>query len=1251
MARLPGQDPLQLKYDRLTTLEAGYNIDRMKRGGAVMVSNPTNSGTALAAGTYIVETMTGVLDGRQVTFQVASSVGNGNEFVRHGDGNVWANFDQRGTGGGGGSGDAIDVTYDDATRPTPLVSTNVQAVLEELIRQVFPGGVASRTFNVLDYGADRTGVANSRTAFENAVLAADAVGGGVVYVPTGTYSIGAGGSPSLGGVLLRDKIMLMGDGPGRSIIRCADLGNNDMSGLVRTQSGQENDFIVVRGLTLDGNKAAQTGWANTVPFFCGVTPGNRVLKDTDVWVIDVEAKNGRNGTAGSGHDGNGGYGFDPHEIAERIHFINCLAHDNEEDGFVLDGCTNIDIIGCKSWANGRHGFNFVTQSEHGKVIGCSAWDNAANNMTIQQDSQDIIVQGNIFRNSGESGIRLRRGATITNTRCLITDNIVVGSGRNGIQVTGASQNVISDNMFIDNGQTTNNTYFDVALDEDDGDSGPTVGAANNIIKNNYAIATATNKTKAGYRENLAAVNPPNNNTYYWNYASGQVLSKYDDISTTSQIIDHGYVVTYEAAAHGVSPANADNRVALRNLVTLVSNRGGGEILLPAGTLNASGTGTASQGIVSLPAKVSLRGQGKNVTILNCIDPVNNDVTGVVRTLSGGTNKGTVVSDLTITAANPSGTGGVTLMTVAGASDEDFLAINVEFLTAREAGSGFYGSRVTSSSTNARFIHCTSNGSERDGFYEQGVRTQYLGCYAANSVRHGFYAQGATEPQYIGCRGFNNGSHQILIDNVFAAKVIGCDFDANLINADCARIKGGATVDMHTLMVGNTFRNSGRDGLSIAGSNFNRVTSNTFINNGQQTNNTYHDVAIELDTAVTSNHNVISDNIMLSAAANKTATAVNEVATCNNNNVVMNKFSGQVGGPVTLTGAGSVRFDTGFFQIRDTAFTLMDDADLTKLARFELSTIATGTTRTITLPNKSGTLAMLDDVSGFSGSLVQGNEDAAPTPATAPAVSLVGVPKGPMTLVGTIDPSSRFVPFQQHIAAGQEGSIHPRNNSTTVDTVGTGLTASGTATARAVASGAGLLGSTRRIGYVSTAAANNSAGARWGSAWLWRGNATDLGGFWVCVIAACVGAPVTPRVFMGLAPTSASIFGASENTDPSAAVNIFGIGKDAADSNLQLMHNDNAGTATKVNLGANFPWSDGVMYETWLRCSPNGSAIEYNVRRLDSFFRNSGTISTDLISSGTMVGLHAVSNSGSTAEAANIDVIQLWGKSVLAQDQP
>lgn len=302
-------------------------------------------------------------------------------------------------------------------------------------------------------------------------------------------------------------------------------------------------------------------------------------------------------------------------------------------------------------------------------------------------------------------------------------------------------------------------------------------------------------------------------------------------------------------------------------------------------------------------------------------------------------------------------------------------------------------------------------------------------------------------------------------------------------------------------------------------------------------------------------------------------------------------------------------------------------------------------------NLSITGTTLDAAGGsFGGTLPQEDEDTAPSAAAAGNVDLVGVPKGTLTFVGTINYSNKFEMFAPHLGSGNEQIMFPRNNSTTVDHFGGSATASGSAQSRSVTSGSGILGATKRVGYNTSGSANANAGLRWASSWMWRGNAVDVGGFTACVVCGFT-VNSTQRVFIGLANTGVGIFGASDNTDPSAATNTFGIGKDAADTNLYVIHNDSTGTATKVDLGANFPADSGAVYEVWFHAHPNGSDITYAIRRLDTFFRAEGTISTNLPSSTTALGLHAFINSGGNSTVYGIDICSMWGKAPLPMDNP
>lgn len=212
-------------------------------------------------------------------------------------------------------------------------------------------------------------------------------------------------------------------------------------------------------------------------------------------------------------------------------------------------------------------------------------------------------------------------------------------------------------------------------------------------------------------------------------------------------------------------------------------------------------------------------------------------------------------------------------------------------------------------------------------------------------------------------------------------------------------------------------------------------------------------------------------------------------------------------------------------------------------------------------------------------------------------------------------------------------------STTVPAIGAATFNANTTTGRAVAS-TNLFTSVRRIGSTSLAGAGNSASMRVAALQWFRGNAAGVGGFvsisrWGLSDAATV---ATARFFVGMCGTI-SDFG---NVGPSSLINIIGVGADNGDTNLALFHNDGSGTATKVDLGANFPAQtlNTDLYELCLYCPPNAAYVNYLVRRLNTGDNIEGQITTDLPAATQLLGYQFWRNNNSTALAVTLDVCSL-----------
>jgi len=96
-----------------------------------------------------------------------------------------------------------------------------------------------------------------------------------------------------------------------------------------------------------------------------------------------------------------------------------------------------------------------------------------------------------------------------------------------------------------------------------------------------------------------------------------------------------------------------------------------------------------------------------------------------------------------------------------------------------------------------------------------------------------------------------------------------------------------------------------------------------------------------------------------------------------------------------------------------------------------------------------------------------------------------------------------------------------------------------------------------------------------------------------------------------------------NVEPDTITNCLGICKLSTSNNLHIIHNDASGTATTIDLGANFTLATASTDTIWFRFKrTTATNIEYTVVKLDSdglvLFTATGTITTDLPSPSTLL---------------------------------
>lgn len=185
------------------------------------------------------------------------------------------------------------------------------------------------------------------------------------------------------------------------------------------------------------------------------------------------------------------------------------------------------------------------------------------------------------------------------------------------------------------------------------------------------------------------------------------------------------------------------------------------------------------------------------------------------------------------------------------------------------------------------------------------------------------------------------------------------------------------------------------------------------------------------------------------------------------------------------------------------------------------------------------------------------------------------------------------------------------NATTA-TIGQGMAvpqSNGTATTVNVATTSALAG-TRRLQYLSAATNPSSSSLRHNALQYFLGNATDRGGFMMIARLGTSDAAdrgTVPSMFWGFISQTTLLTSVT-----TSLTNLIGVCQLAGSTNMQIIHNDSAGTATTVDLGSNFPCNLSTeLYEVTFTCPPQATTVGYQIKRIGTAYEANGTISTNL----------------------------------------
>jgi hypothetical protein len=211
-----------------------------------------------------------------------------------------------------------------------------------------------------------------------------------------------------------------------------------------------------------------------------------------------------------------------------------------------------------------------------------------------------------------------------------------------------------------------------------------------------------------------------------------------------------------------------------------------------------------------------------------------------------------------------------------------------------------------------------------------------------------------------------------------------------------------------------------------------------------------------------------------------------------------------------------------------------------------------------------------------------------------------------------------------------------SSGSSVHALGLGTTISGNASTPSL-SNTNLMSGMRRTRFTTSTSANSQSGVRSSSQLVWRGDTAGSGGFYYAARFGYSTQITGQRGFVGLFADSNS----PGNIDYSTMIDMIGVGYDAGDTYLQLMHNDNDGGAIKIDLGAGFPKDTSTVYDFRLYAAPNASSIDYFIENMNTGATQSGSITTDLPRNTEFLGMYAYLNNNATALAAQLEVMRQY----------
>jgi hypothetical protein len=323
----------------------------------------------------------------------------------------------------------------------------------------------------MPYGSSGNGIADNAAAFQNHIDIASALGGGVMYLPSGIYRVNSD-------IYWASNVGLVGDGMGKSIIMLYGTAQIRQTGTL----GVPITDCIFQDIEIDGTN--QTGW--TKGFFMlyclrhyyrrvyvhdtGATGFGSDFMVDSVYEDCIADGCGRTGTISTA--GCSGFGIGTGKYAvENVSLINCVARNNKRFGafFEMQGLLSagyfasrgINIVGGyyegNQWGVGDCGVRGLS------VVGAHINSNLDTgfcmgpSLAAYSGYDGQISDCEISENVGD-GIKIDLETTVPKGGYAIANNNINNNGLCGIKLTtGVGAHVISDYSITDNHISGNGT--------------------------------------------------------------------------------------------------------------------------------------------------------------------------------------------------------------------------------------------------------------------------------------------------------------------------------------------------------------------------------------------------------------------------------------------------------------------------------------------------------------------------------------------------------------------------------------------------------------------------------------------------------------------------------------------------------------------------------------------------------------------------------------------------------------------------